>query len=153
MYVFYLGRTHEILIIQFATSIGLGKHRNTHRAPIVFYRAGWCSGNARHLYSECAQFESRPWHWLCWGLSWSSSVLPGKFRDRTSIRPRPLPSESFPIHYQSSTIRRYIISILNASLNNTRKKTCLIFLKRHILRCKSISYFEYKHLHIILIFL
>jgi hypothetical protein len=32
-------------------------------------------------------------------FSWFFSASPGKFVDGTSIRPRPLPSEFFPIHY------------------------------------------------------
>jgi hypothetical protein len=36
-----------------------------------------------------------------WGISWSYSALPGKFRENTSIRPRPLPSKYFTIVRQS----------------------------------------------------
>jgi hypothetical protein len=36
------------------------------------------------------------------GLSWLSSVPPGKFRGSTSIGPWSLPYKSFPIHFQPS---------------------------------------------------
>jgi hypothetical protein len=59
-----------------------------------------------------------------WGCLRFSSVLPGKFLNSTSIRPRQLPSKSFPIHY--SPILLFDAEILtgswNESTNEWRKK-------------------------------
>jgi hypothetical protein len=51
------------------------------------------------------------------GFLWYLQSPPGKCWDSTSIRPLPPPSISFPVHH-SSTIKRYVVSILKASLNN-----------------------------------
>jgi hypothetical protein len=62
-------------------------------------RAGWLRGNDLDLYSGGARFEFRQGLWLSWGFPWLYSVPPG-----ASIKPRALPSKSFPIHrlsYQS----------------------------------------------------
>jgi hypothetical protein len=70
------------------------------------------SSNALDLYSGGARFESRPSYQLSSLMSsWFSSVHPCKYRDSTSIRPRPLPSKLFPIH-QSSAIRRNICGVM-----------------------------------------
>jgi hypothetical protein len=49
------------------------------------------------------------------------STLPGKCWDSTLIRPRQLPSRSFPLHYSSDIhiIRRNIVSMLNAYILRT----------------------------------
>jgi hypothetical protein len=57
-----------------------------------------CRGNPLVLYWGCVRFESRSGHQLYWGVSWFTSVPPGKWWDSTSIRPRPLPPTLFPIH-------------------------------------------------------
>jgi hypothetical protein len=61
---------------------------------------------ALNLYSADAGFESRPEHRLSW-LRCLFLVPPGKWRDRTSIRPRLVPSKSFPFFIYPFS-RRYI---------------------------------------------
>jgi hypothetical protein len=47
-----------------------------------------------------ALFESWPGHRRSWlRFSWFSSFHPRKLHDNTSIRPRSLPSKSFPVHH------------------------------------------------------
>jgi hypothetical protein len=54
----------------------------------------------------------------------------GKFWDSTSIRPLPLLSRSFPIHYHSSFVLPpdtiYIVLVLKAELNDNRNTPCRI---------------------------
>jgi hypothetical protein len=77
-------------------------------------RAGWRSGNAIELYSRGAPFESPPRQVILIELV----VFLGpssKCRESTSIRPRRLPSKSFPIQNRgggvlialSSRVRSY----------------------------------------------
>jgi hypothetical protein len=46
-----------------------------------------------------------------WGVSWVSSVPPGKFSGSISVRPRPLPSTYFPIHRHWLINWRYATNI------------------------------------------
>jgi hypothetical protein len=89
----------------------------------VLYGAGWHSGNTLDMYSGSVRFESRPGQRLTW-LRYSLFFIrpPEKFQDNTSFRPRPLPSKYFPFFHSCINIRRFIVSILKASLNNLRKK-------------------------------
>jgi hypothetical protein len=78
-------------------------------------------GNALGLYSGGSRFESRLGRLLSWlRFLIVFSVLPGQCWDSTSIRPRPLPSKSFPNYHP--TIRGCIVQLLKPSLNNPRKK-------------------------------
>jgi hypothetical protein len=47
-------------------------------------------------------FKSRPGDWLRSFVAYS--VPPGEYRDSALIRPRPLPSKPFPIHYSLITL-------------------------------------------------
>jgi hypothetical protein len=54
------------------------------------YRIGWSRDNAAELHSVGSQIEPRPEHrYRHWGFSRLGSVHPAKFRNSTSIRPRP----------------------------------------------------------------
>jgi hypothetical protein len=65
-------------------------------------RAGWRSGKSLGTHSGVARFEFRPEHRRSWMRFFVIfPAFPGKFRDSTYIRPRPLPSRSFPIHISS----------------------------------------------------
>jgi hypothetical protein len=73
-----------------------------------------------------ARIESRPLHKLSWiicGLPQSfPSQIPG-----SSIKPRPLPLTSFPIHYWLSSYTWTLSDILKASLNNTNELLVLLY--------------------------
>jgi hypothetical protein len=53
-------------------------------------------------------------------FSWFSLATRSKFRDSTSIRPRPLHFKSTITHHP--TIRRYVVSVVRESLNSQRTK-------------------------------
>jgi hypothetical protein len=80
----------------------------THRTG----RSGLCMGSGRP--------ESRSHHRLPWQrFSYLFRIPPGKCRDSTLFRPRPLPSKSFTNHQSSYQPMIYsLFSILNPSLNN-----------------------------------
>jgi hypothetical protein len=62
-------------------------------------RAGWHSGKPFTLIPEVLHSNlGRVTGYPDSGFMWFSSVPTGKFSDNISIRPRPLPSKSFPIH-------------------------------------------------------
>jgi hypothetical protein len=57
-----------------------------------------------------------------WGFLSFSSVLPVKCRDRTSFKPRPLYSKSFPVFYSSIVLTSdAIVSIVKSSLYKPQK--------------------------------
>jgi hypothetical protein len=58
---------------------------------------GQHSGRSLALYSGGAEFVLRTGNRLSWGFLMVSSIAPGKYCG-ILIRPRPLPSKSFPIH-------------------------------------------------------
>jgi hypothetical protein len=81
----------------------------------------WSRGSALDLNSGGTWLESWPGQLLI--LRFAVYLSPSKCWDSTYIRPLPLSSKSFPIHYSChATIRRHLISTLNAPINNLRKK-------------------------------
>jgi hypothetical protein len=76
---------------------------NVHRVVLVFqiinfYKAVWRSGNAVRHNLEVLGWNFGQDTGYTDRFFVVSSVLPGKYLENTSIRPRPLPSKPFPIH-------------------------------------------------------
>lgn len=71
------------------------------RAPLVCVKARHVTENLNYsgntVFDSCP-FESRSRHRMSWDFSSYTSVSLGKFRVLSQIRPRPLPSISFPIY-------------------------------------------------------
>jgi hypothetical protein len=70
------------------------------------------------LYLGNFQFKSQLEHWLSWGFSWFSSVLPAKCWKSTMIMLQPLWNSFLPIVYESSHLQHYIVTILKSLSNN-----------------------------------
>jgi hypothetical protein len=65
------------------------------------HRAGWCRGISLDAYSSGRRFESPSGHRLSWLRFIIVLLSPGESKGIMLIRPRPRPSNYFPIHHSS----------------------------------------------------
>jgi hypothetical protein len=80
------------------TSLGWSKYNLSISITTVTEQVD-VAANTPDLYSGGSHFESGLEHRQIWGFFRFSSARPGKCRNITSIRIRPLPSKSFSVHY------------------------------------------------------
>jgi hypothetical protein len=89
-------------------------------------RTGWSRGNALHMYSVGAGFQSWPGHRLSWlhffatFLSLSRQILTMRYINEATTASFDIPSNSSLT--SNHIIWHYVVSIMKVSINSLRKK-------------------------------